>query len=197
MPKHLIQLFSVLLLALFLTACGGGDDADNDNADNNTQGNDDQEEMADDNDTGDDNTNNMDGDTADKSDNTNDTNGKNQAGSDQDMIDKMDNLAYAEFEMEVDYGKNNDYTAEIEQDKNQNMIESEVEDEVKENIDIMGQKAFDKVYPNIKNLTIDRNTSKKDAINETLQAFDLESDYKEFEMGITFQDGTKIEFEDK
>ncbi|GAB4074905.1 hypothetical protein GCM10028778_24080 [Barrientosiimonas marina] len=200
MTKRLTQLFSVLLLALFLTACGGNN-ADDNNADDNSQDNSDQEEMADNGDDDTDDSDTNDGDMNNTNDNTSDnannTTDNNQTNSDQNMIDKMGKLDYAEFEMEADYGNNNEYAAEIEQDKNKNMIESDLEDEVNDNVDTMGQEAFDKIYPNVKKLTIDRDTSKQDAIDETLKAFSLDSDYKEFEMEITFQDGTKLAFEDK
>lgn len=178
--KRTVQLFVVLLLSFFLAACGDQDDNsnaadDNDNADTEDQA---QDERDNDNDN-EDEMENADSD------------------SDQDMIDKMDELDYAEIEVEIDYGKDDEYEAEIEQDKDKGEIEAELEDEVKDNIDIKGKEAFDKIYPNVKKLTIDQDTSKEDAIDQTLEAFDLDSDYEEFEIEITFHDDTELEFEEE
>ncbi|WP_115883932.1 YusW family protein [Jeotgalicoccus halotolerans] len=38
---------------------------------------------------------------------------------------------------------------------------------------------------------------KKEAIEQVLDVFDLDTNYTEIEIEITFNDGTKIEFEDK
>lgn len=182
--KRSLQLLVVILFSIFLAACGNQADnndtsSNNDNADTGNQA---QDEADNENDADD-----------ESDDAANDT----QADSDEEMIDKMKELDYAEIEVEIDYGKDNEYEAEIEQDKDKNEIEAELEDEVKENIDIKGKEAFDKIYPNVKKLTIDQNTSKEDAIDQVLEAFDLDSNYEEFELEITFQDDTELEFEDK
>lgn len=114
--------------------------------------------------------------------------------SDSDMKSKMDELDYEEFELELDYGQDSEYEVEIEQDNNQ--IKAEVEDELNGEY-LEGQDAFDNIYPKVKKLTIDQNTSKKEAIEQVLDVFDLDTNYTEIEIEITFNDGTKIEFEDK
>lgn len=110
-----------------------------------------------------------------------------------DMKSKMDELDYDEFELEVDYGPDSEYEVEIEKDNNR--IESEVEDELNGEY-LEGQDAFDNIYPKVKKLTIDQSTNKEEAIEQVLEAFDLNTDYTEIEIEITFKDGTKIEFED-
>ena len=120
--------------------------------------------------------------------------GTSEDSQDSDMKSKMDELDYDEFELEVDYGPDAEYEVEIEQDNNR--IEAEVEDELNDEY-LEGQNAFDNIYPKVKKLTIDQNTSKEEAIEQVLDAFDLDADYTEIEIEITFKDGTKIEFEDK
>lgn len=115
--------------------------------------------------------------------------------SDQDyMKEKMDKLAYEEFELEVDYGKDKEYEVEIEKDDG--MIEASVEDELS-NKDLSGREAFDDLYPKVKKLEITEATSKEAAINQTLDAFKLDDNYVKFEIEITMKDGQKIEFEDE
>ncbi|QFF98052.1 hypothetical protein PB01_04035 [Psychrobacillus glaciei] len=109
------------------------------------------------------------------------------------MKQNMDELDYAEFELEVDYGKNKEYELEIEQDNG--IVEAKLEDELN-NVNLKGQEAFDEIYPRLKKLTISKDTSKEDAIQQALDVFDLEKDYVKFDMEITFQDNTKASFED-
>lgn len=169
--KRILLLTALFLLALMVTACG--DQKDNDN-----------------------NASQDDGVTTNEDDNQDDAD--EQATTDDDapgdMKSKMDELDYSDFELEVDYGKDKEYEAEIEQDNGN--IEADLEDEINGE-DLNGEEAFNKIYPNVKKLTIDQKTDKQDAINQTLDAFELDSDYNKFEVEITLKDGTKIEYEDR
>ncbi len=187
MMKRFLYLLATLLLAGALTACGTSNNDDNTNADQA------EENTADNNDQAD-NTDDQNGTDDIEEDATNDETDGADASSNDDMKQKMDELDYTDFELEVDYGKNKEYEAEIEQDNGQ--IEADLEDELN-GVDENGVDAFNKIYPNVKKLTIDRNTSKEDAIDQVLDAFDLDPDYKKFEVEITLKDGPKIEFEDK
>ncbi|MBM7599736.1 hypothetical protein JOC34_002104 [Virgibacillus halotolerans] len=183
--KRILLLASMFIVAITLVACGDTNNNDDTSGDQDTgmENNEDQDNDADEN--ADDNQADN-GDTA--TDNAADNNDND------DMKQKMDELDYTDFELEVDYGKNKEYEAEIEQDNGK--VEADLEDELNGD-DVNGQEAFDKIYPNVKKLTIDQNTEKADAIQQTLDAFDLDSDYVKFEVEITFKDGTKVEFEDK
>lgn len=184
--KRLFLLIATLLLATGLAACGTTqNDNDDTNADQTEQ------EIAD----TEDQDNNADEQT-DKGDNTGNTANDNDADatSNDEMKEKMDKLDYSEIEIEIDYGKDKEYEAEIEQDNG--IIEADLEDELN-GIDVKGEEAFNKIYPHVEKLTIDRDTKKRDAIDDVLKAFDLDPDYQEFEVKITFPDGTKVEFEDK
>ncbi|WP_039041475.1 YusW family protein [Sporosarcina sp. ZBG7A] len=110
------------------------------------------------------------------------------------MKEKMDKLTYDEFELEVDYGKNKEYEIEIEQDNGK--VESTVEDELS-NSNLHGREAFDEIYPRLEKLDITETTSKEQAIQQALEAFDLKDDYVKFDIEITMPDGQKIQFEDK
>ncbi len=115
--------------------------------------------------------------------------------SDQDyMIEEMDKLAYDEFELEVDYGKDKEYEIEIEQDTGK--VEAKVEDELS-NTELKGRAAFDEIYPKLEKMDITETTSKEQAIQQALDAFGLQDDYVKFDIKLTMPDGQKVEFSDK
>lgn len=180
--KRIILLAGMFIIAITLVACGdnNGDDADKDQ-DTGMTNNEDQDNSQDEN---------ADDDQADN----NDTNADNKDNDNDEMKQKMDDLDYSEIEVEIDYGKDKEYEAEIEQDND--VIEADLEDEINGD-DLNGKEAFDKIYPAVEKLTIDQDTNKEDAIKQTLDAFELDSDYEKFELELTLQDGKKIEFEDK
>ena|SRR5690625_3844856 len=190
--KRPFLLMATLLLIVFLAACGTQNNDEANNADQADEGTMNNEDQNNDNNTDDQN----DDENMDNEDNTTDNN-KTDAASNDDMKQKMDELDYTDFELEVDYGDNKEYEAKIEiDDDDNNRVEADLEDDIN-GVDINGQEAFNKIHPKVKKLTIDANTSKKDAIMEALKAFDLDPDYNKFELELTFKDGKKVEFEDK
>lgn len=132
--------------------------------------------------------------SADTNDTTS-TNGSTDSDGDQDyMKEKMDKLTYDEFELEVDYGKDKEYEIEIEQDNGK--VEATVEDELS-NTNLKGRAAFDDIYPKLEKLDITETTTKEQAIQQALDAFELKDDYVKFDIELTMHDGQKIQFEDK
>ena len=192
--KRLLLLLGMSIFAFGLVACGTSDDDtskkddSNDNATEKTDNNasDDtanEEDDYTDNESGQED----DADTnADKED--------DESSDTSSMESKMKELDYKEFDLEVEYANHKEYEAEIEQDHGK--IESSLEDELN-NVDVEGQEAFDKIYPNVKELDIEKDTEKSEVISQILKAFDLKDNYKEFEVEITFNDGSKLEVEDK
>lgn len=112
------------------------------------------------------------------------------------MKGKMADLGYKEFELEVSYGKNKEYEAEIERSDNSNAFEVKIEDELN-GLEISGEEAFKLLYPRLKQLDIKRKTPKRKAVRKALRAFSLPAGYEKFEIEITFKDGKKFEFEDR
>lgn len=111
-----------------------------------------------------------------------------------DMQQKMDELAYAKFELEVEYENNQEYEIELDT-KRDNSIKAKIEDSLN-NVEKSGEDAFNELYPLVKQITISQQTDKDEAIKETLEAFNLSADYQKFELEIRFKDGTKLEFKD-
>src|SRR5699024_11459412 len=70
-----------------------------------------------------------------------------------------------EYEVEIELESDGTYTAEIEDDLNDEYIK--------------GQEAFDKLYPMVKALDVNPDSSKDDVFDQVLSAFDLDSDYDE------------------
>ncbi|ARF13903.1 MULTISPECIES: YusW family protein [Sporosarcina] len=112
-----------------------------------------------------------------------------------DMQAEMDKLSFKEIELDVSYGKDKEYEAEIEQDQNE-PIKAKVEDELNE-IYLKGQEAFDDVYSKVENLDVTKDSSQQEAIDRILKAFNLQADYEKFEVEIKFNDGSKLEVEDR
>ena len=188
--KRLLLLLGMSIFAFGLVACGTSDDDTSKKDDSNDNAT---EET--DNNASDDTTNEADDNTDNESGQEDDTDKEDDQSSDQSSMEsKMKELDYKEFDLEVEYANHKEYEAEIEQDHGK--IESSLEDELN-NVDVEGQEAFDKIYPNVKELDIEKDTEKSEVISQILKAFDLKDNYKEFEVEITFNDGSKLEVEDK
>ena len=106
----------------------------------------------------------------------------------------MAKLDFSEIDVEVSYGEQKEYEAEITYD-NSGFIGGEVDDDIN-NEHLRGKVAFDSIYQKAKNLTISKDTNKKDAIDQILKSFNLPADYNKFELDIIFNDGTKLEYVD-
>lgn len=107
----------------------------------------------------------------------------------------MEQLSFKEIEVEVSYGDDKEYEAEIEQDNNE-PIKAKVEDELND-VYLKDQEAFDDLYPKVKNLDLTKDSSDQATIDQVLDIFDLQADYEKFEVEIKFNDGSKLEVEDR
>ncbi|WP_301108053.1 YusW family protein [Sporosarcina sp.] len=107
----------------------------------------------------------------------------------------MDQLTFKEIDIEISYGKDHEYEAEIDQDEGQ-PIEVKVEDEVN-GVYLKGQEAFDDLYPKVKQLDLTKDSPKEETISQVLKAFGLKDDYKKLEVEIKFKDGSKLDIEDR
>ena len=182
--KKTVLLIGSLILAVFLTACGGSDDSNNmNNTTENTTSNTEQtNEEVNENQT----TNSED---------ESESSSNDETGTEEEMQAKMGELDYKEIEVEVDYGDNSEYEIKIEQNDN-DTIEAQIEDDINDEY-LKGTDAFNPLYPMVKELSINQDTSKDDAIEDVLSTFNLYEDYDEFELEITFNDDTQLEYEDE
>ena len=129
--------------------------------------------------------------------NTNNPNNSNVIHNTQDqneMKSQMAKLDFSEIGIEVSYGEQKEYEAEINYDNSGN-IGGEIDDTIN-NEHLRGKAAFDSIYQKVKNLTISKDTNKRDAIDQILKSFDLPADYTEFELEIIFNDGSTSQYVD-
>jgi hypothetical protein len=101
---------------------------------------------------------------------------------------------FTDFDLDVDYGNRESYEVEYEHEKED--TETKLEDD-RNSIELEGQEAFDQLRPQLEKLSFDQNTSDDEVIAEVLQAFNIGDDYEEFELEVTFNDGTEKEYKDK
>lgn len=183
--KNLIVLFSAMFIGLFLVGCGD-DTTEDESADDTAR---DEVEETLDNAGEDDEDADEDGDE--------DEDIPAEAKDQDDMKEMMEGLNFNEIEVEISYGKDNEFEIELEHHDNGD-VEAEVEDELNdENIDD-DVDAFNYIYPNLTKLDVEKGTDKDEMIKQVLEAFDLEDDYEELEIEMTFGDGDdeKVSIED-
>lgn len=122
---------------------------------------------------------------------TNDENEKTL--NDDEKEEKMKDIGMTEFELEVEYA-DGEYEAEIEKSSS-GAYEAELEDEL-DNNNLKGDEAFNHIYDLVKNVDINPDSNENEVYEEFLNAFDLEDDYDEIEVEITFDDGSEVEYEE-
>ena len=133
--------------------------------------------------------------TNDMNDNQN-TSNLEEASSQDDMKEMVQALSFEEIEIEVEYDNNLVFEAEIDHHQNGD-IDAEIEDEIN-GIDIDDDiEAFNYLYPYMKQLDISQDSDRDDVINQVLDVFELDKDYKQIEIEVSFEDGVEIEFEDQ
>lgn|SRR5699024_8781999 len=189
--RKVIVLFSTIFMVLFLAACSNddgadsGDDNDVPTAEDEAE-NTDEQEQADDDDAIDESV---------EGEEDKDVDDSQQAEDQDDMKKMMEDLNFNEIEIEISYGSDQEYEAEIEHHDNGD-IGADLEDELSgEDLD-NDLDAFNKLYPLVKQLEIEQDTDKEEVIKQVLDVFDLENNYEKFEVEITFDEGTKLSYED-
>lgn len=126
--------------------------------------------------------------------------GSNEVGNDyhdesSELVEKIDELPFNKFELDLDYADDVDFEVEFERNPSGN-IDIEYLDEVNQ-IDEKDEAAFDLLYPKFVELELDQNLEDEEVINRVLDTFELREDYIEFELEIVFNDGTRREYKDK
>jgi len=142
----------------------------------------------------------------DKQINTPDDKSKENAGNksdggkvqeDQSASDQMADLPFTKFELEVTYAPDLDYDFEYhEKSTHDGDYRAELVDEL-HNKRLKGAEALQAISTQMQTLELDANTSQEEAIQRTLDAFDLKDDYTNFELDYTLKDGTQKKFEDR
>lgn len=100
---------------------------------------------------------------------------------------------FTEFSLDVDYGINDSYEVDYEQERDR--VDASIED--RNNNKITGNEAYTKLEPIFKSFTFTSASTDQDIVAEVLKAFDLDENYTEIEVEIHFSDGVKKEFKSK
>ncbi|SIT75714.1 YusW family protein [Edaphobacillus lindanitolerans] len=104
----------------------------------------------------------------------------------EEMQQKMDEITYSEFELEVEYAEGQEYEAEIER-KSDNTVKAKIEDSL-DGMEKKGLEAFNELYPLVEQMSITSGTPKEEAIREVLSVFSLPDDYTKFDLELRFKD---------
>ncbi|WP_157796432.1 YusW family protein [Bacillus sp. FJAT-45037] len=96
--------------------------------------------------------------------------------------------AFTHFELEVEYA--NDQEIDIDYENESDGMEAKYENDF-EGIDLRGDEAMQELDPYFSQLTFDQSTPDNEVIEQVISVFNLEPDYEEFELEVTFEDGTK------
>ncbi|KGR74334.1 YusW family protein [Ureibacillus manganicus] len=170
--KKRTVLLTVPVLAIFLAGCGN-DDKVTDVPDNAP----------------------VEGTTANTQNQTNNTTTNNQGETSQTATNttQTTNAAFnfTNFDLDVEYENNQEY--DVDYDNEQNGMEAEIKDD-RQNSQLKGDEAFAVLSPIFESLKFDKNTSDEEVISEVMNAFNLDENYKTFELEVKFTDGTEKEY---
>ena len=111
------------------------------------------------------------------------------------MVQKIESLPFYKFELEVEYPDDQDVNIELERNPSGN-IDVEYKDP-RNDIRLFGKEAFELLYPKLKNLSIDKSSTKEQAISEAKKVFELEDNYLELEMNVIFHDSTQLKIDER
>lgn len=111
------------------------------------------------------------------------------------MREKMAELNFSEIEIDVEYQGGKEYEAEIDQDRNEPIL-AKVEDDLN-NVYLRGREAFDHIFERASKLDLTSNSTKQQVIDQVLDVFNLPNDYIKMDVEIKFDDGKKIDIEDR
>lgn len=107
---------------------------------------------------------------------------------------------FSEFSLDVEYPSTKyleaSYDENLNDDDNEG-TEAKYEDKINADEKLYGDDALKKLNVILSTLKFDATTSNEDVIREVLKAFNLGDDYKNFELEVTFADGTMKEYNHK
>ena len=100
---------------------------------------------------------------------------------------------FTKFDLDVEYKGNKKFEAEYEAE---GIGEAEIKDTINDK-SLKGDEAYQELSPLLEQLKIDANSNEQEVITQVLEVFNLEKDYTEFELDVTFADGTSKEYKVK
>lgn len=103
-------------------------------------------------------------------------------------------LPFIHFDLDVEYAQDVDFSADYESERNG--LEAEINDE-RTNRRLQGDEAFTELSPILEQLAFRENTSEEEVIAEVLDAFQLDDNFVEFELEVTFANGTRKKYQQR
>ncbi|MFD6441804.1 YusW family protein [Peribacillus sp. NPDC060186] len=101
-------------------------------------------------------------------------------------------FTFKDFQLEVDYaGNDNEYEAEY--DAMGAQTEASIDDQLNKH-EVHGDEAMEELTPILEKLTFTKDSSDDEVIQDVTKAFNLKDDYEEFDLEVTYDDGTKKEY---
>lgn len=112
--------------------------------------------------------------------------------SNDDMLEKMDELDYSVVDFDVLYS-DSEFEGEIQEEDG--LVEAEFYDPISSNTDERGAAAFDAMFPIVSDMEITQDMADENAVSTAIESFDLPDNFLKAELQVTFQDGTEQTFE--
>ncbi|KQU25241.1 hypothetical protein ASG65_16070 [Bacillus sp. Leaf13] len=101
-------------------------------------------------------------------------------------------FTFKDFQLEVDYaGNDNEYEAEY--DAMGVQTEASIDDQLNKH-EVHSEEAMEELTPILEKLTFTKDSSDDEVIQDVTKAFNLKDDYEEFDLEVTYDDGTKKEY---
>ncbi|MEJ9230183.1 YusW family protein [Peribacillus butanolivorans] len=101
-------------------------------------------------------------------------------------------FTFKDFQLEVDYaGNDNEYEAEY--DAMGVQTEASIDDQLNKH-EVYSDEAMEELRPILEKLTFTKDSSDDEVIQDVTKAFNLKDDYEEFDLEVTYDDGTNKEY---
>ena len=115
----------------------------------------------------------------------------NPLDDDDDMTVRDEDIqhSFMKFDLDVEYDRNVSYEAEYEMEGNG---EAKIEDDLNDRR-LYGDEAYNELKPKLEQLNFTQETENIEITEEILTVFGIPAEYKEFELEVTFTDGTTKE----
>ncbi|WP_306009105.1 YusW family protein [Bacillus sp. MMSF_3328] len=104
-------------------------------------------------------------------------------------VEDFSRINFTDFELDAEYPDMKSYEVDYEYDRN-NTMEAEIKDGLNDE-ELNGDEALDKLLEAFKQFTFDEESSEDEVLVQVIQGLDLNEDYENIEVEVTFTDGTE------
>ncbi|MEN8699976.1 YusW family protein [Bacillus infantis] len=104
-------------------------------------------------------------------------------------VEDFSRINFTDFELDAEYPDMKSYEVDYEYDRN-NTMEAEIKDGINDE-EFNGDEALDKLLEAFKQFTFDEESSEDEVLIQVIQGLDLNEDYENIEVEVTFTDGTE------